>query len=121
MASLQKNYWLLKNSACGGYTKIIADLQEASQLFLPESNYTGDDIGRVNKHTQLWDLSKVYMTIAGDLTKYNTETHTDKDVQIRILPILPAVIRSPCPLRLDHYSGEFHYCPTSGPFYTRRR
>ncbi len=109
-----------RTSASEVYTKIIADLQEASQLLPPRSNYTGDDIGRVNKHTAMGILAKVYMTIAGDLTMYNTETHTDNDVQIRSIAD-PSSCYTEALALCDSIinSGEFSLLPNFRDLFTR--
>ncbi len=72
-----------RTSAYEVYLKIIEDLELAAELLPRKSAYVGDDIGRVNTHAAMGVLAKVYMTIAGDLSMYNTESHSDNDTRIR--------------------------------------
>ncbi len=72
-----------RSSAYDVYNKIIEDFESGADLLPARSEYTGDDIGRVNKHTAMGLLAKVYMTIAGELTMYTTESNPDNDSRIR--------------------------------------
>lgn len=64
------------------YRQIIADLTEAKDILPAKSEYSGDDIARVNKHMAMGILAKVYMTIAGDLSMYNTEQNPNNSTNI---------------------------------------
>ena len=72
-----------RTSAYEIYLRIVEDLERATELLPAKSEYVGDDIGRVNKHAAMGMLAKVYMTIAGDLSMYNTENNPDNDTRIR--------------------------------------
>ncbi len=72
-----------RTSAYEVYLKIIEDFELAAELLPAKSEYAGDDIGRVNKHSAMGMLAKVYMTIAGNISMYNTESNPDNDTKIR--------------------------------------
>lgn len=64
------------------FRQIIFDLEEASTLLPSKNEYSGDDIGRINKHAAMGILAKVYLTIAGDLSMYETEENPDNSAKI---------------------------------------
>ena len=51
------------------YQQIIGDLEKAAELLPNKSEYSGSDIGRVNKGAALGELAEVYLTLGNNWQK----------------------------------------------------
>ena len=74
-----------RTSAYEVYLQIIEDLKRASDILPTRSEFQAinpDFVGRINKHAAMGLLAYVYMTIAGELDMYNTETYPDNETNI---------------------------------------
>lgn len=75
----------VRTSAYEVYLLIIEDLERAVEILPTRREYEAinpDFAGRINKHAAMGLLAYVYMTIAGELDMYNTETNPDNETNI---------------------------------------
>ena len=79
---------VIRDPAADVFDAIIDDFKLAIDLLPKKSEYSGDNIGRVNKHAAMGLLAKVYITLAGDLSMYDTNENPDNSSTMRsIYPV----------------------------------
>ncbi|MBN1952502.1 MAG: RagB/SusD family nutrient uptake outer membrane protein [Bacteroidales bacterium] len=110
----------VRTSAYEVYLQIIEDLETASDLLPAKSDYTGDDIGRINKHATKSILAQVYMTIAGDLSMYNTESFPDNSDNIASIANAQTCYQNALELCDEVInSGDYRLLPDFADLWTR--
>jgi starch-binding outer membrane protein, SusD/RagB family len=110
----------VRSSAYEVFQHIISDFEQGAALLPARSGYTGDDIARVNRHTAMGMLAKVYITIAGDLSMYNTESHPDNETSIRSIADPATCYQKALDLcNTIIGSGEFSLMPNFGDLFDR--
>ncbi|MBN1117985.1 MAG: RagB/SusD family nutrient uptake outer membrane protein [Bacteroidales bacterium] len=109
-----------RTPAAAVFKQIISDLEKAIELLPARSEYSGNDIARVNKHAAMGILAKVYMTIAGDLTMFDTEENADNSSQIAAIADNTNCYSTALEL-CDNIinSGEYQILPNFGDLFTR--
>ena len=77
-----------RSSAYDVYTAIINDFERAIDLLPTKSEWISIDpnfTGKVSKHAAMGMLAKVYLTLAGDLSMYDTESNSSNSTNLRSL------------------------------------
>lgn len=109
-----------RNSAYEVYQKIIADLEDAIDLLPTKNEYIGDDIGRINSDAAKTILAYVYMTLAGDLSMYHTESNPDNSTDLRSIATIETCWQNSLDLCNEVInSGEYLLLPDFADLWTR--
>lgn len=111
-----------RKSAFKVYQQIIGDLEEAIPLLPTKTRYAemNELPGRLNKHGAMATLAMVYMTIAGDLSMYNTESNPNNETNIRSIASPAACYQTALDLCEEIIiSGEYSLLPDFAVLWTR--